>query len=187
MPPSSTDRTFSAYYRNHAGVVAWRTITPMEVWYGTTEWHKQPQWFLKAQDHSRNAIRDFALSDFLGDQEPAPEQVRNGDFKAQLDEELKELSKRASNLGYQIVSNEEGNLLGASLTVGNGLQVYGAMEALGRVQNYILASSRHPVEQADTNRSLAKALVQTEAQLLAAQDKIEELTKLLMNSKTPGG
>ena len=67
------------------------------------------------------------------------------------------------------------------------LQVYGAMEALGRVQNYILASSRHPVEQADTNRSLAKALVQTEAQLLAAQDKIEELTKLLMNSKTPGG
>lgn len=155
----------------------------MEIWYGTTEWHKQPQWFLKAQDHSRNAIRDFALSDFLGDQEPAPEKVENGDFKRQLDEEFKELSKRASALGYQIVSNEEGNLLGASLTVGNGLQVYGTMEALGRVQNYILAPSKHPVEQADTNKALARALTQTEALLLAANDKIRELTNLMMGHK----
>ena len=182
MAPSSTDRTFSAYYRNWKGEISWRTLTPIEVWWGTTEWHKQPQWFLKAQDHSREAIRDFALADFLGDTWHDA-QVITGDHKAALDREFAEISKRAAALGYQIVSNEEGNLLGASLTVGNGLSVFGSMEALGRVQSYILASSRHPVEQADTNRQLAKALVTTEALLLAAQDKVEELTKLMAAHK----
>lgn len=151
----------------------------MEVWYGTTEWHKQPQWFLKAQDHSRQAIRDFALSDFLGDVWNEPE-VTNGDFKAAQDKEFAELSKRAANLGYQIVSNEEGNLLGSALTVGGGLSVYGSIEALGRVQNFILATSRHPIEERDTNRQLAKALVNAEALLDAANRKVEELTKLMM-------
>lgn len=183
MLPSSTEKTFSAYYRNYKGEIAWRTLTPIEVWYGTTEWHKQPQWFLKAHDHSRQAIRDFALANFLGDTEPTPEKVENGDFKRQPDKEFKELSKRAANLGYQMVSNEEGNLLGTSLTVGNGLQVYGSIEALGRVQNYILAPSKHPVEEADTNKALARALTQTEALLLAANDKIRELTNLMMAHK----
>lgn len=183
MPPSSTDRQFSAFYRNHAGVVAWRTITPIEIWYGQTEWHKQDQWFLKAHDHSRNAVRDFALSDFLGDKEPAPEQVRNGDFKAALDEEFKELSQRASTLGYQIVSNEEGNLLGAAVTVGGGHQVYGTIEALGRVTMAILVSSKHPVEADDNRKAYARALADAEAQLFAAKNKIEELTNLMIAHK----
>ena len=182
MPPFSTDRTFSAYYRNHKGEVSWRTITPIEVWYGTTEWHNQLQWFLKAQDHSRQAIRDFALANFLGDTWNDAEVV-NGDHKAAMDREFAEISKRAAALGYQIVSNEEGNLLGASLTVGHGLSVFGSMEALGRVQNYILVASRHPVEQADVNRQLAKALVTTEALLLAASDKVRELTDLMAAHK----
>ena len=182
MPPFSTDRTFSAYYRNYKGEVSWRTITPIEVWYGTTEWHNQLQWFLKAQDHNRQALRDFALANFLGDTWNDAKVV-NGDHKAAMDREFAEISKRAAALGYQIVSNEEGNLLGASLTVGHGLSVFGSMEALGRVQNYILVASGHPVEQADVNRQLAKALVTTEALLLAANDKVRELADLMAAHK----
>lgn len=169
-----TDRTFSAYYRNYRGEVSWRTITPMEIWYGTTEYHTQPQWFLKAQDHQKQAIRDFALADFLGDNWT----------EINTEDEYKELSRRAANIGYQLCSDEQVSVLGASLTVGNGLVVYGTIEALGRVQNYILMSSKHPVEASDTKRQLARALASTEAQLMAANDKIEELTKLLMQSKT---
>lgn len=146
----------------------------MEIWYGTTEYHTQPQWFLKAQDHQKQAIRDFALADFLGDNWT----------EINTEDEYKELSRRAANIGYQLCSDEQVSVLGASLTVGNGLVVYGTIEALGRVQNYILMSSKHPVEASDTKRQLARALASTEAQLMAANDKIEELTKLLMQSKT---
>lgn len=182
MSEKPVHQTFSAYYRNWKGEISWRTVTPIEVWWGTTEWHKQPQWFLKARDHSREAVRDFALADFLGDTWNDAHTIGD-DPQAAKDREFAEISRRASALGYQIVSNEEGNLLGASLTVGNGLSVFGDIEALGRVQSYILAASRHPVEQSDTNRALAKALVNCEALLDAANRKVEELTKLMAAHK----
>ena len=102
----------------------------------------------------------------------------------ETEDEYKELSRRAANIGYQLCSDEQVSVLEASLTVGNGLVVYGTIEALGRVQNHILMSSRHPIEASDVKRQLARALASTEAQLMTANDKIEELTKLLMQSKT---
>lgn len=51
-------------YTNYRGETAERTITPKRVWYGISDWHPEPQWFLTAFDHDRNADRDFALSDF---------------------------------------------------------------------------------------------------------------------------
>lgn len=50
-------------YRNHAGVVSQRRVRPLGVWFGATEWHLEPQWFLHAFDPSRNAVRDFAMRD----------------------------------------------------------------------------------------------------------------------------
>lgn len=109
MPNSNgnPDQPFSAWYRNHEGKVEWRIILPIEVWYGSTEWHKSEQWFLKAYDPKKGALRDFALSDFLGDHWDAAERVQNGDFKAALDEEFKALTARAEVLGYQLISNEQ--------------------------------------------------------------------------------
>jgi predicted DNA-binding transcriptional regulator YafY len=51
-------------YQNYRGEVSTRTITPKEVWYGSTEWHTEPCLLLKAFDHDKNAMRDFALAYF---------------------------------------------------------------------------------------------------------------------------
>lgn len=51
-------------YTNYRGETAERSITPKRVWYGITDWHPEPQWFLTAFDHDKNADRDFALTDF---------------------------------------------------------------------------------------------------------------------------
>lgn len=51
-------------YRNYRGEISERTITPQSVWYGSTDWHPEPQWLLTAFDHDKQAERDFALKDF---------------------------------------------------------------------------------------------------------------------------
>lgn len=51
-------------YKNYRGEISTRRITPLKPWYGSTEWHPEPQWLLKAFDHDKGAERDFALADF---------------------------------------------------------------------------------------------------------------------------
>jgi hypothetical protein len=36
---------------------------PLAPWYGSTEWHPEPQWLLKARDVAKGAERDFAIKD----------------------------------------------------------------------------------------------------------------------------
>lgn len=64
-------------YTNWRGETGERQITPMGLWYGTSEWHPEPQWFLDVFDHDKNARRDYALAGFG----PAPGGwiVGNGD------------------------------------------------------------------------------------------------------------
>ncbi len=52
-------------YINHREVTVFRTILPRTVWFGTTEWHPKPQWFLDAHDLDKDALRTFAMQDFL--------------------------------------------------------------------------------------------------------------------------
>ena len=33
-------------YTNYRGETAIRTIFPLEIWYGSTDWHPEPQWLL---------------------------------------------------------------------------------------------------------------------------------------------
>ncbi|WP_273794611.1 hypothetical protein [Brucella intermedia] len=51
-------------YTNYKGETAKRTITPLNLWRGATEWHPEPQWLVTAYDHDKKALRDFALKDF---------------------------------------------------------------------------------------------------------------------------
>ncbi len=44
-------------------MTAERTIEPIKIWFGSTQWHPQEQWFLKAMDLDKNFERDFALLD----------------------------------------------------------------------------------------------------------------------------
>ncbi|CAN7519707.1 hypothetical protein [Brucella pseudogrignonensis] len=58
-------------YTNYRGETSERTITPIKPWFGSTEWHPEPQWLLTAFDHEKQATRDFALKDF-GHPTPSP-------------------------------------------------------------------------------------------------------------------
>lgn len=55
--------TLTFTYRNHRGETAERTVVPGRMWYGSTHWHPQPQWFLRAWDTDKSADRDFAWDD----------------------------------------------------------------------------------------------------------------------------
>jgi predicted DNA-binding transcriptional regulator YafY len=50
-------------YTNHRGERFTRTIRPVRIWFGQTEWHPQRQWLLEAHDYSRDGLRNFALSE----------------------------------------------------------------------------------------------------------------------------
>lgn len=66
-----------------------------------------------------------------------------------------------------------------SVTVGDGLVVHGTVEAVGRVQDYILLDSTHPTEKEDVRRSLARQLQAAEAKLaeLYVVRSLEEWTE----------
>lgn len=52
-------------YTNHRGEFAERRIHPMNIWYGSTKWHPEPQWFVGALDYDKGEHRDFALKDIV--------------------------------------------------------------------------------------------------------------------------
>lgn len=60
----------SIFYRNWRGVTAVRQVIPQtkegygsHLWFGATEWHPTPQWFLHAVDVEKGEARDFAMAD----------------------------------------------------------------------------------------------------------------------------
>lgn len=50
-------------YTNWRGETAERSIIPVSVAWGKTEWHPEEQWLLKVWDIERQAYRDYALKD----------------------------------------------------------------------------------------------------------------------------
>jgi predicted DNA-binding transcriptional regulator YafY len=50
-------------YTNYRGETADRDIVPQRVWFGSTDWHPEPQWLLDALDVGKRAQRSFALKD----------------------------------------------------------------------------------------------------------------------------
>lgn len=53
-----------ADYTNWRGETRQRSILPRSLRYGATEWHKEPQWLLKAMDTESKEEREFTLKDF---------------------------------------------------------------------------------------------------------------------------
>lgn len=50
-------------YTNWRGETRERVINPIKYWFGKTEFHPKPQWFVKAIDLEKNEERDFALNE----------------------------------------------------------------------------------------------------------------------------
>lgn len=55
------------HYINHRGELALRTVRPIRIWFGSTAWHRDPQWLLECFDIDKQATRDYAMSGMRGD------------------------------------------------------------------------------------------------------------------------
>jgi hypothetical protein len=70
--PIEEPETHSPYsvtfnYKNYRGEVDMRTVHPIKLWHGSTEYHREPQWLLKAYDPTKGDERDFAVKDIVGE------------------------------------------------------------------------------------------------------------------------
>ena len=53
-------------YKNWKGNIGIREIVPIEMWYGSTEYHTEIQWLIKAYDtQDWDKIKDFAIKDII--------------------------------------------------------------------------------------------------------------------------
>ncbi len=52
-------------YTNYKGVTNVRSIIPIEILFGHTDWHKEDQWLMRAFDIQKNAERTFAVKDII--------------------------------------------------------------------------------------------------------------------------
>lgn len=50
-------------YTNYRGERGRRVIDPLRIYFGSTEWHIEKQWLLRARDVAKNEMRDFAMKD----------------------------------------------------------------------------------------------------------------------------
>ena len=60
-------RAIEFVYTSWRGETSTRRATPLRVLWGSSEWHPEPQWILRAFDHDREEVRDFALRDCIFD------------------------------------------------------------------------------------------------------------------------
>lgn len=68
-------------YTNYKGETAKRRLVPVNIFYGTSEFHEGEQWFIRGWCLDRQAFRDFSLSGFKGDGAPVPEKKISGVFE----------------------------------------------------------------------------------------------------------
>ena len=52
-------------YKNYEGKVGNRKIIPLEVYFGSNEYHKEEQWLMKVWDLDKKALRDYAVKDII--------------------------------------------------------------------------------------------------------------------------
>mgnify|MGYP000881435652 CR=1 FL=1 len=51
------------HYKNHRGEISIRLIRPEDIFFGSTQWHPEPQWIINAYDYGKEARRSFAIGD----------------------------------------------------------------------------------------------------------------------------
>lgn len=54
------------WYRNYKGEEGYRRVRPISIRFGTSEWHKEPQWLMLADDTVNEKQREFAMRDISG-------------------------------------------------------------------------------------------------------------------------
>lgn len=65
-PANPSDGELIFWYKNHRGEEGYRRVEPIMFYFGSTEWHPDPQMLMRAFDREKEAIRDFAVADMKG-------------------------------------------------------------------------------------------------------------------------
>lgn len=60
------ERELIFWYRNYKGKEAMRRVRPLRIRYGSSEWHREPQWLMLAHDMENDKEREFAMRDMSG-------------------------------------------------------------------------------------------------------------------------
>jgi len=83
--PDAPPLVFS--YRNHRGEIGMRAARPLGLRFGSTDWHPEPQWLLRAFDLDKQAEREFAVKD-IGALTPSPSYAEGVEAAAKVAERL---------------------------------------------------------------------------------------------------
>ena len=59
------DKPLKFEYVNWKREKAVRSVRPIEIWYGKTQWHPKEGWLLKALDLEKNEERNFSVKDII--------------------------------------------------------------------------------------------------------------------------
>lgn len=62
-PQVELNRAIKVRYTNYRGETATRSIVPMEIYWGKTEYHPHDQWLLRVFDVEKDAERVYAFKD----------------------------------------------------------------------------------------------------------------------------
>ncbi len=63
ITPELLQKSIQVCYTNYRGETAVRTIVPLEVYFGKTEYHPQEQWLLRVWDVEKAAERIYAFKE----------------------------------------------------------------------------------------------------------------------------
>ncbi len=80
MDDGGEGAAFEFIYTNWRGETSTRRARPVGVWFGISEYHPEPQWFLKAFDYDKKAVRDFALAEIAGQKSVVLRQDHDGGY-----------------------------------------------------------------------------------------------------------
>ena len=65
MTINSQNKRFRMEYKNWRSETAIRHIEFVHIWFGSTEFHKEEQWLMRAIDLEKDTERDFAIKDII--------------------------------------------------------------------------------------------------------------------------
>ena len=60
--PKMDEQAVAMLYTNYRGVREQRVVLPLSIFFGTSEYHSEPQWLMQAYDFNREALRSFAMN-----------------------------------------------------------------------------------------------------------------------------
>ena len=67
----SAARPLEFGYTNYRGEFSQRRTQPIRFYFGSTEWHPEPQWLMEATDLGKGEVRAFAVKDMVFGAHPA--------------------------------------------------------------------------------------------------------------------